>query len=376
VPLASRGKASNNAWSSCGSCHPDGLSDGVTWIFPAGPRQTLPLDALFAKDHPDDQKLVLWSAARGSNTDFNHNTRHVQGGCGFASDAFPPPGTCTTLGATTPANPNIYDHGITQGASDALDAQTLWGQTVRALLRPPATDAAALGRGQAVFGAVCASCHGGQKWTKSEIFSRDNPAFTQDPAAGGVPLDPGVTNAGAQIVSFTLSGLTLTYLEDVGTFDATDRLELRGAGAASGQLALGGLGLNVPSLLGVGSHAPYLHHGDAQALAAVFPRHALGTGTIATTLSAQQQADLLVFLHAIDGRTVTFRCGMWTKLSADAIPAGPITLQVETELALVEFGALYRLGEWSLGRGLRHAMAEGEPRLAMELYAGGRLAYV
>jgi len=30
VPLESRNKASDNAWSSCTSCHPDGLSDGVT----------------------------------------------------------------------------------------------------------------------------------------------------------------------------------------------------------------------------------------------------------------------------------------------------------------------------------------------------------
>jgi cytochrome c peroxidase len=180
-------------------------------------------------------------------------------------------------------------------------------QTVRALLRPHPTDAGALSRGQAVFGLHCASCHGGPKWTKSQIFYRDNPAFTQDPAAGGVPVDPGVSNAGAQIVSYTQSGLTLQYLEDVGTFDAADALEVRGAGVASGQLALGELGFNVPSLLGIGSHAPYLHHGEAQTLADVFPLHQLGPGTIATTLTAQQQADLIVFLNAIDGRTATFR---------------------------------------------------------------------
>jgi hypothetical protein len=34
---------------------------------------------------------------------------------------------------------------------------------------------------------------------------RDNP---EDPAAGGMPLDLGVANAGAQIISFTLSGQT------------------------------------------------------------------------------------------------------------------------------------------------------------------------
>jgi hypothetical protein len=279
----------------------------VTWIFPAGPRQTLPLDSFFAKDNPDDQRIVLWSAARGSNTDFNNNARNVQGGCGFASDAFASPGACVNQGPATPANPNIYDHGITQGASDALDAQTLWVQTVRPLLRPPPSDAAALGRGQAVFGSACASCHGGQKWTKSQIFYHDNPAFTQDPAVGGVPIDPGVTNAGAQIVSFTLSGLTLKYLEDVGTFIATDPLEIRGSGATAGQPAFGGLGFNVPSLLGVGSHAPYLHNGAAQTLAQVFVLHKLGAGTIATMLTSQQQADVLVFLNAIDGRTVPFR---------------------------------------------------------------------
>jgi hypothetical protein len=128
VPLNFRGKQFSNAWSSCGSCHPDGLSDGVTGLFAAGPRQTIPLDGLFAKDtNMNDQRVLNWSAVRSSNTDFNNNSRGVQGGCGFASDEFSnPPDDCLTLGATTPANPNIYDHGISQGGSDALDVQTLW----------------------------------------------------------------------------------------------------------------------------------------------------------------------------------------------------------------------------------------------------------
>ena len=37
--------------------------------------------------------------------------------------------------------------------------------------------------------------------------------------------------------------------------------------------------------------------------------------------------------------------GMWVKLGADGIPAGLTTLRVENELALVELGALYHLGE-------------------------------
>jgi hypothetical protein len=322
VPLNFRGKQSNNAWSSCGSCHPDGLSDGVTWLFAAGPRQTIPLDGTFAHDaNADDRRPLNWSAVRSSNTDFNNNSRGVQGGCGFASDAFAPPGTCTSSGATTPANPNIYDHGIAQGGSDALDAQTLWiFAAVRPLKQPQPSNSAALARGLTAFASNCATCHGGPKWTKSQIFYRDNPAFNQDPAAGGVPLDPGITNAGAQIRSFTLSGLTFTYLENVGTFDATDPLEQRGQGALSGQLALGGLGFNVPSLLGVGYHAPYLHHGEAQTLGEVFPLHGLGTGTIATTLTAQQQADLIVFLNAIDGTTDPLRSAADDFRDALALP--------------------------------------------------------
>ena len=110
---------STNAWSSCGSCHPDGLADGVTWFFGTGPRQTKPLDGMFAKDNPADQGLLNWSAIRGSNTDFNANSRVTQGGCGFASDDFDP-GQCFAKGNTTVANPTIYDHGVTQGAAMPL----------------------------------------------------------------------------------------------------------------------------------------------------------------------------------------------------------------------------------------------------------------
>ena len=52
-------KQSRDAWSSCGSCHPDGLADGVTWIFGTGPRQTKPLDGMFNKfTNMEDQGLL------------------------------------------------------------------------------------------------------------------------------------------------------------------------------------------------------------------------------------------------------------------------------------------------------------------------------
>src|SRR5213078_946729 len=291
-PLKFRGKAADNAWSSCGSCHPDGLTDNVTWSFPDGPRQTLPLDAFFAKDDPVDQRISNWSAVRGSLTDINNNSRAVQGGKGFAGD---------------PPNPNIYNHGITQGASDALDLMTLWVQTVRTLNEPQPADVTA---GRTVFGANCASCHGGPKWSKSQTIYADDPAFTADPLGmvPGVPRDPGVTAlGGGQIQSYTALGQTLVFLDNVGTFDPANLLEIRGAGGKIGQTALGAAGFNAPSLLGVAHNAPYFHDGSAPTLDDVFARHLLGAGPIASVLSAGDQGSLKVFLASIDGRTDAFR---------------------------------------------------------------------
>jgi DNA-binding beta-propeller fold protein YncE len=318
IPRNFKGKQSKDAWSSCGSCHPDGLADGVTWIFGTGPRQTKPLDGMFNKfTNVSDAALLNWSAVRGSNTDFNNNSRATQGGCGFASDDFDP-GQCFAEGNQTTANPAIYDHGITQGASDALDAQTLWiFFAVRALNQPQLGNLAA---GAAVFEANCASCHGGAKWTKSQIFHRDNPAAA---AQNGPPLDPGVTRLAPappvaavpanEFFSFTCNGRTIKYLEDVGTFDGTDPIEIRDNAAAS--TAFGVNGFNPPSLLSINYHAPYLHRGQAQTLEDVFPLHGLGPGgtgfppttTIATELTAVEQADLLAFLKSIDGTTTHLR---------------------------------------------------------------------
>jgi YVTN family beta-propeller protein len=313
VPLKFRGKMSKDAWSSCGSCHPDGLADGVTWFFGTGPRQTIPLDGMFAKDtNMNDQRLLNWSAVRGSNHDFNNNSRATQGGCGFASAEFvdppvDPPAECTGPNPQgTPVNPAICDHGITQGGSDALDVQTLWiFLAVRPLNQPQPSDTAALEAGRTVFEVNCASCHGGPKWSKSQIFHRDNPAAVSQ---GGAPLDPGVLNRANEFRSFTCNNdLTFNYLEDVGTFDVTNPIEIRDITAIT---ALGADGFNPPSLLGIGYHAPYLHRGQAQTLKDVFPLHrlpAVENKFISEALTPAEQADLLVFLKAIDGTTDPLR---------------------------------------------------------------------
>lgn len=238
----------------------------------------------------------------GGISDFNGNARGVQGGVGFAGN---------------PPNPNIYAHGLTEGASESLDLMTLWVQTIRPLNMPkPSNSDEEAGR--AVFGEHCASCHGGPKWTKSQVIYDNNPTFDKDPvAAGGVVLDPRVKNAGPQIRCFTLDAAdncndpdALNFLEDVGTFNANVNIEVRGQAPFNGQGALGGLGFNVPSLLGIGYTAPYLHNGSARTLERVFELHQLGNDpddSIADVLSGQDLGDLETFLKSVDGRTIPFR---------------------------------------------------------------------
>jgi cytochrome c peroxidase len=119
--------------------------------------------------------------------------------------------------------------------------------------------------------------------------------------------------AGPQVVSVTrpLIGV-LNLLDNVGTFNVTSPIEIRGAAAVAGQTTqgfgpFGGLGFNTPSLLGVAYSGPYLHDGSAVTLEEVATRHTLpSAGTIATHLSAQDLADLLAFVRSIDDQTPPF----------------------------------------------------------------------
>ncbi len=79
-------RMSSESWGGCIVCHPDGLADGVTWMFPAGPRQTIPLDGMFNRFHTGDQRILNWSALRDENQDFELNTRGVFGGRGLIED--------------------------------------------------------------------------------------------------------------------------------------------------------------------------------------------------------------------------------------------------------------------------------------------------
>src|SRR5262249_45960872 len=73
-------RMARESWGGCVVCHPNGRADSVTWHFDAGPRQTIPLDGMFSKQNPADQRILNWSAVRDENHDFDLNTRTVSGG--------------------------------------------------------------------------------------------------------------------------------------------------------------------------------------------------------------------------------------------------------------------------------------------------------
>ena len=284
------------------SCHPDGLADGVTWIFGTGPRQTKPLDGMFNKfTNMEDQGLLNWSAIRGSNTDFNNNSRATQGlrlrQCGGDRGWI---GPCNQDPATPPnltPNPAIYDHGITQGAVTPSTCRPCGSLPPCGLHQPQPSDAAAGARARRLCGQLRLLPRRSQMDEEPDLPPRQPRRHHAERADLGPRRHQaragaaGGRRATNEFFSFTCNALTINYLEDVGTFDDTEPLEIRDNAAAS--LAFGRNGFNVPSLLSINYHAPYLHRGQAQTLE-VFPLHGLGpqgsgfppTTTIATELTA------------------------------------------------------------------------------------------
>ena len=79
-PLLFRGKQSKDAWSTCGSCPSRGSFRRRDLDLGDGPRNTIPLDGLYSEiNGPHDIRINNYSAARDSITDFNNNSRGVQG---------------------------------------------------------------------------------------------------------------------------------------------------------------------------------------------------------------------------------------------------------------------------------------------------------
>ncbi len=313
-----RNVASNSNWSSCASCHPDGLVDGVTWIFGTGPRQSIPLDGSFSPNNPDNDRRVLnWNAVRGSITDFNQNARNVQGGHGFS------PGALAVIDNNQAAS-EVEDarfsenHGPDEntliqnnnpplnrvGLSDSLNLITLWAKKgIRTLNRPSNLNEGIIAKGRAAFGQFCASCHGGDKWTSSRILW-DTPLFfdgsEQGQKSAVVQID---TLQGRAVVAFdqdkNKNFETPIVQQNLGTlFLNTNPIEKRANGNPS---VNGNVSFNPPSLLGVANTSPYGHHGRAETLEEVFlPLEEDGLSHDNFGASQDQINDIVEFLKSID----------------------------------------------------------------------------
>jgi YVTN family beta-propeller protein len=138
------GRMSNNGWSSCGTCHPFGLSDNVTWILPSGPKRPLPQNTgSVGSDLPEAFEMHL---------------RKMSGGQGaiVREDGLTPEDQALATGRQ-----------LKMRGFDAWDAIQAYQQSgIRTPISPvPDTDPDVLD-GRALFiSANCQSCHGTARWT-------------------------------------------------------------------------------------------------------------------------------------------------------------------------------------------------------------------
>jgi YVTN family beta-propeller protein len=151
APLLLRGKIlfnsaattalSKDRWISCATCHFEGGTDGRTWNFPDGPRNTQPLFGVAATTP------LHWSGDLDELHDVESTIRTIQSGDGLA----PGDANCTPACNGELANAHrSYD----------LDALAAFMASLRAPRRPAVVPSDAVARGEVVFArADCASCH-------------------------------------------------------------------------------------------------------------------------------------------------------------------------------------------------------------------------
>jgi len=183
-------------------------------------------------------------------------------------------------GTTTP-DPNVkrFDPPSAgrSGDRDAITDYFKYG--IRGPISPiPHEDLRAL-EGRRVFEqAGCVTCHGGLLWTSSIID------YTPPPAPSEV-----------------VNNQLVRQLRQVGTFNPANAFEVTNVGAP----ALGVLGINPPSLLGIFEFGPYLHNGTAVDLEQVLDNQThVGTSPLLSVPSKRKQ--LTRFLQSIDDSTVPF----------------------------------------------------------------------
>jgi mono/diheme cytochrome c family protein len=317
---SARGALSTEARSSCASCHPDGLSDGITWSFPTGPRQTPALDGTFSHGQVRKQRALGWTATADEVHDFESVLRAASGGAGLIMKD-----RCGGAQRVDLAQSGLEAPGARESQGAAC---TSWNDIEAYLqgLRPPrgrrGLDPALVAAGRAVFEGKgqCQVCHGGAGFTVSRLFYTPGAASTallrdtvdfRRPAAWPeswnlhngkqMALQPKEADGGQAIGPLQLA----CAIRNVGTFG-----ELFIERTVTGGRAQGRGGYNVPALYGLSLGAPYLHHRQARTLEDLFSREeflAHGRAGAANFLgdasAAADRRALIAFLLSIDAGT-------------------------------------------------------------------------
>ncbi len=226
-----------NFWVSCSSCHLEGGTDAVTWLFKAGPRDT-PSNA----GGPINTGFLLRQALRNSVVDYDLTINVEQGG-NFHRDSVMQKRQLEALAAFV-----NYAIPLPQNPHRASDGNLT----------------AAEQHGQTIFNGQCSSCHSGE--------------FFADSGVGNPTLDPN-----GPIV-----------LHDVGTCvkDAAFN-DQPAADDVIGKMHTA-CDFDTPTLRGIFATAPYFHDGSAATLLDVVNRLPFSAG-----LSDQDKSDLVEYLKIL-----------------------------------------------------------------------------
>jgi hypothetical protein len=224
-----------NHWVACASCHLEGRSDAVTWLFAQGPRDT-PSNA----GGMIGTGFLFRTADRTAVEDYWRTINVEQGG------AFDPEADADLLAALA----TYVNHAIP-------------------LPVPPTTDPTLVATGRAIFerGDIgCAGCHGGPRFT--------------DSGDGNATLD--------------LAGPVV--LHDVGTCATAPYADVAHTDIAGHPRAA--CMFDTPSLSGLASSPPYLHDGRAATIRDVLELTRGTMGNIAPLSSADEDA-LVEYLRSL-----------------------------------------------------------------------------
>jgi cytochrome c peroxidase len=231
-------------WMSCEGCHPDGLSDGLTWFFSRGPRRTISTAGTYDGSSPQRRRIMLWTGNIDEVHDIEAIVRGVAGGTGVMLWNYPLgdltndlrilyDGSAVPKGAKFDAKPTttlrqnlngslaalVQDRfcppdGVTCDATQIPDWNDVdaYIRTVRAPRAPTFVDKLQdpmkIAAGKKIFEAArCSGCHGGPNFTLSRVFYTPGPENN-----GALPYTQPMTPDFATILPGLLGQLrTVTY---------------------------------------------------------------------------------------------------------------------------------------------------------------------